>query len=210
MPQPSARHGNLVAPRTPENPRFLGFFRKKWTGEGAEQLIEPPSAATVTWSRARSVDNWRDAAGYPRQLGRGPGGNLVAALTETCGSGHGNLVAQTYIRIPISYLPVVGGAVSVDNPAFRAPRHGLRSCIQGRRAENRRIRPETGLGEAEEGRVLPDRPQASFLSCWASIRFFSRSRLRPLPQTVQPRAFLHRQAREGSCRGQVLTSAVGA
>ena len=117
---PSTRHGKLVALQTPQNPRFLGFFCKMWLSDGADQLIEPPITATVSWSRPRPVDNWQDAAGYPRQHGRGPGGNLVAALTETCGSGHGNLVAQTYIRIPISYLPVVGGVVSVDNPAYRA------------------------------------------------------------------------------------------
>ena len=41
-------------------------------------------------------------------------GNLVAGVTGDCGYGHGNLVAQTYIRIPISFLPIVGGAASVE------------------------------------------------------------------------------------------------
>ena len=44
-------------------------------------------------------------------------------------------------------------------------------AFKRRKGENRRIRPETGLGEAEEGRVLPYQPKALFGRGYASYGF---------------------------------------
>jgi hypothetical protein len=60
--------------------------------------------------RVVPVDKLWEERSYPRALGRGVHGNLVAVPTEICGVGNGHLVAQTYIKNTYTYLPVVESA----------------------------------------------------------------------------------------------------
>ena len=70
------------------------------------------------------VDKSVERTNYPRSLGRVGHGHMVAPSTKDCGSAHGHLVAQTYIKtciiFPLATLPPI-----VDNMqpvAFRKQR----------------------------------------------------------------------------------------
>src|SRR5271166_1747128 len=124
-PRCRATNGQLVAP-----PRSVGRARHavpggrgEGEGRGTASASDPRSVGRARGRRGAG-DNPGDSASYPRPVGRGHRGHLVAGGTANCGPTHGQLVAQTYIStysyLPVAYRPALGDNRFEANPSFRA------------------------------------------------------------------------------------------